>query len=165
MSDYNDDIDEIDDIPENDIDDIIPENSDNDDIQSVDDTDDDVDDNDTEDVNEVPDDDYDTFYITRDKDEKILTVVKGNKRITQSRMCLEEITKVIGIRATEIDQGAPAYVDITNIKNTIHMALLEVYQRKCPLSIRRHLSLNVVEEWSVNEMELPLGYKKNHPID
>lgn len=91
-------------------------------------------------------------------------IVHGDTRITSSIISLEEITRVIGTRATQIDNGAEPYVDHTDLKNTISMALKEVYERKCPLSIRRELNATTVEEWAVNEMELPNGYKENNPV-
>ena len=97
-------------------------------------------------------------------DDQILIIVHGDMRITSSIITLEEITRVIGTRATQIDNGAEPYVDITGLTNVRSMALEEVYKRKCPLSIRRELSPTLIEEWTVNEMELPNGYKENNPV-
>lgn len=117
------------------------------------------------------DNDIDDVILIEDEEEPINTlmyIVNDNDRMTSSSLTLAECTKVIGCRATHIDQGAPIFTDITNLDNVHHMALKELYDKKCPLKIRRRLGKlqgkNAYEEWKVNEMNLPAGFKKNNPI-
>ncbi len=97
-------------------------------------------------------------------DPNTIIVVTGNDRVTSSIMTLEEVTRVVGTRAEQIENGASPFVDITFLNDAVKMAQKELYERKCPLMIRRKLSEMIVESWQVNEMELPPRYKDNNPI-
>ena len=108
------------------------------------------------DYNSDTDDDVSVATVDENVNTTI-TVVKPEKRITSTIMSKAEYVKVLGIRATHIDHGAPVYTDITDITDTKEMAIKEIKEKKCPLSIRRFITNDICEIWSVNEMTLPIG--------
>ncbi len=120
-------------------------------------------------VSEQSEEESDKSDDVSDSDEKkedpdVITIVADNDRITSSIITLAEITRAVGIRATQIDNGAQPYVDITGLNDVVKMALKEIYERKSPLTIRRFLSPNVAEDWAINEMELPRRYRDDNPL-
>jgi DNA-directed RNA polymerase I, II, and III subunit RPABC2 len=75
------------------------------------------------------------------------------ERITSEYMTLYEYAMVIGNRATHISQGAPIFVDITGLTEARDIAIKEIREKKCPLSISRRIG-NKIEIWEVNEMSI-----------
>ena len=65
------------------------------------------------------------------------------------------MTELIGIRATQISQGAPVFVDIEYISDPIEMAKKEIINNKCPLYIKRYIGLDRYELWDPNIMIKP----------
>lgn len=92
-----------------------------------------------------------------------LRIVKPEDRQTSSYITKFELASVIGIRAQHIDSGAPPFVEFADLVKIEDIALREIYQKKCPLSVIRRVG-NKYEIWSVNEMVLPQGFKNNNPI-
>lgn len=90
------------------------------------------------------------------KEESKVILVAPEKRITSEYMTLPEYTMVIGTRATHIAEGSPIYVDPTGITSAREIAIKEVDQKRCPLSISRKIHNRQVEIWMVNEMTMPL---------
>lgn len=91
---------------------------------------------------------------------KELYVVPDNQRVTSEIMSIYEFSEVIGIRTTQISEGNTVFTDVKNITDHREMALKELFDRKCPLKIRRKIG-NRVEIWSCNEMSVPGDYRKN----
>jgi len=95
---------------------------------------------------------------------KVNRIIHGEHRITSNMLTLPEVSRVWGIRATELDNpGTTAFVDVSDFRDVKQIALAEIYARKCPLSIRRKVG-DAYEEWAVNEMILPDGFKQAHPL-
>jgi hypothetical protein len=86
---------------------------------------------------------------------KINTVVPPNERITSDIMTLAEFSEVRGIRAKEISMTQIVFTDTGGLTNPRAIATKELYDRKCPLEIIRHISATEVEVWSCNEMGFP----------
>lgn len=100
--------------------------------------------------------------ITTEEDLRI-TVIRTN-RITRNMLTIAECTRVLGVRATDLDEGAPPFVSIENLVDVKQIALRELYSRRMPLSIRRQVAPNKYEELDVNELALPKGFKDAFPI-
>ena len=90
-----------------------------------------------------------------ENDSKIQFIIKNNQKITSNILTIYELTELIGIRATQISNGSPVFVDITNINDPLEMAKKEIINNKCPLYIKRYLGLDKYELWDPNEMIKP----------
>lgn len=118
-----------------------------------------------EDIDEGDDDDHDGdeidgIYIKKTqvhavKEESEVTIVAPEQRVTSEYMTMYEYAMVIGTRATHISEGAPIYVDTTGLSNARDIAIKEIDEKKCPLSISRKVARQI-EIWEVNEMTKPL---------
>ena len=68
-----------------------------------------------------------------------------------------EMTRVIGQRAKQLDNGAKAFVKIPlNVIDGSHIAMLELEQKKLPFIIKRPYPNGGVEYWNVNDLEVLL---------
>jgi len=135
--------------------------------------DEDLDDNDDPDI---PDEDYDNYDLDNDdletddmisnskitfidneldNESKIQYIIKSDDKITSNILTIYEMTELIGIRATQISQGAPVFVDIEYISDPIEMAKKEIINNKCPLYIKRYIGLDRYELWDPNIMIKP----------
>jgi len=66
-----------------------------------------------------------------------------------------EMTRVVGQRAKQLDNGAKPFVRVPpNIIDGYHIALLELEQKKIPFIIKRPYPNGGVEYWHVNDLEL-----------
>jgi DNA-directed RNA polymerase I, II, and III subunit RPABC2 len=90
-----------------------------------------------------------------DNDSKIQYIIKSDDRITSNILTIYEITELMGIRATQISQGAPVFTDIKNITNPIKMAEKELIDNRCPLYVKRYIGLDKYELWDPNTMIKP----------
>jgi DNA-directed RNA polymerase I, II, and III subunit RPABC2 len=125
---------------------------------------------------DIQDDDYDNYDLNDDDDElddlatnnkitfidneldnesKIQFIIKSDDKITSNILTIYEMTELIGIRATQISQGAPVFVDIEYISDPIEMAKKEIINNKCPLYIKRYIGLDRYELWDPNIMIKP----------
>lgn len=92
----------------------------------------------------------------------IIKIVNPEDRKTSMTLTLAECTKLIGIRATHIDRGGPAFVDVGNMTDSRMIALKELYSRRCPLILRRMITPALYEEWLVREMLIPDNFRMNN---
>ncbi len=90
-----------------------------------------------------------------DNDSKIQFIIKNDDKITSNILTIYEMTELIGIRATQISQGSPIFVDIDFISDPIEMAKKEIINNKCPLYVKRYIGLDKYELWNPNEMIKP----------
>ena len=81
-----------------------------------------------------------------------ISIVPTHLRRTSDAMTNYEFTEVISHRAKQIENGGLVYTNVDGESDPIKMAEIELRKRKCPLSIRRKLTNNLVEIWDVNEM-------------
>jgi DNA-directed RNA polymerase subunit K/omega len=65
-----------------------------------------------------------------------------------------EYTKVLGVRATQLDHGAPLFIDADpSIVDSYVLALMELTAKKLPFIIRRPLPGGKMEYWKINDLE------------
>jgi DNA-directed RNA polymerase subunit K/omega len=81
---------------------------------------------------------------------KNLYIVPPEEHITSDRLN-SDITRVVSIRAKQIENGSPIYVDVGDETDPIKIAEKEVKEKKCPLSIVRHYN-NRAEIRAVNNL-------------
>ncbi|KAF1788389.1 Centromere protein CENP-B, dimerization domain [Phytophthora cactorum] len=85
-----------------------------------------------------------------------IEIIPVDKRVTSKYMTLYEYAMVVGTRATHIANGSIVYTDLQGLDNPRDIAIKEIDENKCPLSVTRKISPNQVEIWEVNEMVKPL---------
>lgn len=90
-----------------------------------------------------------------ENDSKIQFIIKNENKITSNILTIYELTELIGIRATQISNGSPVFIDIEHINDPIEMAKKEIINNKCPLYIKRYIGLDKYELWDPNEMVKP----------
>jgi DNA-directed RNA polymerase I, II, and III subunit RPABC2 len=78
-----------------------------------------------------------------------------NKRNTLNRMTIYEKAHIIGVRAAQLSDDAPPFVDIGNMTDCIQIANKELEERKLPFIIRRNLPDNSFEDWPIDELLIP----------
>lgn len=93
-------------------------------------------------------------------------VVPDDERTTSQQIQRYEMVEAIGIRATQIEQGAPVLTDVEGLTDPITMAKKEFFDRRNPLTLTRSKINNrqqrfkLVEEWKVREMTFPHTFRK-----
>lgn len=70
-----------------------------------------------------------------------------------------EKSRIIGIRAQQINKGSPILVDISNYDEITpkEIALLELKEKKIPIIIRRTMPNGTFEDWRIDELKLDLN--------
>lgn len=80
-------------------------------------------------------------------------VIRDPKRITTTEhMFTTELSKIVSVRACQIDAGNPIYIDPGNLTDSIQIAEEEIRQGCCPLSLRRQVAPKEYEEIPVNTL-------------
>lgn len=84
-----------------------------------------------------------------------------------SKTCIlypEALAGVVGIRATNIDEGSEIFVPIKGGEDSKVIAMMEIIARRCPIKVQIPMSSingrHRYEEWSVNDMLIPDNTKK-----
>lgn len=84
--------------------------------------------------------------------------VPRNERKFSELMSDAEYSAIEGIRVQQLKDGFTKYVSVEGDELTI--AIAEMIQRKCPLSIKREYPFsNKYEVWDVNELTIPAHIK------
>ncbi len=95
-----------------------------------------------------------------DKHHLITYIIPEEQRITSQILTLEEFTEAVGIRATQIERGAPVFTDVTGYSDPIEMAKKEIFDGRCPLKLVREMkqleNSRWVEVWKINDMTIPI---------
>lgn len=92
------------------------------------------------------------------KNEKIFYThnVEQENRITSPILSEYEFSKVIGIRATQIENGGRIFTDYTGLTNPTHIAIKEFKEKKTPLILVRFIrnvnNIRYVERWDLSQM-------------
>ena len=89
--------------------------------------------------------------------------VPPDKRRTKSTMTKFEFCRVLSIRAQQIENGSPIFVDIGNLTKVNEIAMKEIKDKKCPLCVQRVIhnypnGNKLAEIWEVEELAIPDGY-------
>lgn len=77
------------------------------------------------------------------------------QRTTLNRMTIYEKAHIIGVRAAQLSDDAPPFVDIENMTDCIQIANKELEERKLPFIIRRNLPDGTYEDWSIDDLLIP----------
>lgn len=95
-----------------------------------------------------------------DKHHLITYIIPDEQRMTSQIMTLEEFTEAVGIRATQIERGAPVFTDVSGYSDPIEMAKKEIFDGRCPLKLVREMkqleNARWVEVWKINDMTIPV---------
>jgi DNA-directed RNA polymerase subunit K/omega len=91
---------------------------------------------------------------------RTVTIVPPEERVTDNRLHKNEAAYVISMRAEQIAKFATHFTEASTLHDPVAIAFKELYDRRCPLMLRRSvgtgpLGEDVVEEWSVRDMALP----------
>jgi DNA-directed RNA polymerase subunit K/omega len=86
--------------------------------------------------------------------------VPPEERVTSHCLQRPEAAYIIAIRAEQIAKHPTAFTDIAGLHDPVAIAFKELFERRCPLTLRRPVGLGpagerLVEEWNVREMTLP----------
>jgi DNA-directed RNA polymerase I, II, and III subunit RPABC2 len=81
-----------------------------------------------------------------------LFIAKDN--ITTHYLTKYERAKVIGIRATQLSNGAQPTIQVSKNMSIYDIAWEEIKQKKCPYIVKRYLPDGSYEEWKVNDLEI-----------
>ena len=69
-----------------------------------------------------------------------------------------EITKIIGLRAQQLADGAIAMVTVpSGMTNVTDIATLELQQKKLPFIIKREFSEKHIEYWRIKDLQLGIA--------
>ena len=63
-----------------------------------------------------------------------------------------EKAAIIGVRAKQLEQGAPSTVDTTGLVDVIDIAEKELYANKCPFIIGRRYPNDVIKKVKVSDL-------------
>jgi DNA-directed RNA polymerase subunit K/omega len=109
------------------------------------------------DLDELDLDDSDDEPINSDKCEIVTkTILVGDQRRTKDMMTSYEFASIISLRAVHLEnKDCQPFVDANGRTSTKEIALEELKQKRCPLSVRRPVGPNIEEEWEANELILP----------
>ena len=86
---------------------------------------------------------------------RTMIVTPREKRMTSDIMTSYEYSEVTGIRTSQIEKGAYVFTDVSGLIDPHDMAVKELFDRRCPLTIIRQTGTFEQEEFSVNEMGFP----------
>ncbi len=89
--------------------------------------------------------------------------VPPEQRRTKGIMTKFEFSQVLSTRAQQISDGSPIFVSTGNLTSVNAIALKEIKEKKCPLTIQRVLTHyangnKLAELWEVNELAIPDEY-------
>jgi DNA-directed RNA polymerase I, II, and III subunit RPABC2 len=88
--------------------------------------------------------------VQRDKDGN----VSDGHHQTLPLLTKYELTRVLGVRAKQINDGAPIFVDAKELTDGYLIAMQELYERKIPFILRRPLPTGQHEYWRLSDLEL-----------
>jgi DNA-directed RNA polymerase subunit K/omega len=93
-----------------------------------------------------------------------INIVPADERQARDVLSVSEMTAIVSIRATQIQDKNNCLVDITGLTDPRKMAMRELMERKCPLYVRRCVDGTgadaVYEIWDPNEMTYSLAYNE-----
>jgi DNA-directed RNA polymerase subunit K/omega len=87
-------------------------------------------------------------------------IVPPQERVTDNRLHKSEAARVIAMRAQQIAKFGTCFTEGGGLHDAVALAFKELYDRRCPLVLRRVVGrgadgAQIVEEWNVREMTLP----------
>mgnify|MGYP001158448267 CR=1 FL=1 len=82
-----------------------------------------------------------------------IVIIDKDKRKTLPILTKYEITRIISIRSSQIENGAEPCIKVES-NNPIKIAKLELLMGESPLILRRKLYNNYYEEWKIKELKI-----------
>lgn len=87
-------------------------------------------------------------------------LVPDEERMTDNRLQKAEAAYIIAMRAEQIAKHPTPFTDTGGLHDPVAIAFKELYDRRCPLKLRREVGTGpageiFVEEWIVRKMTLP----------
>ena len=86
-----------------------------------------------------------------------IIIIDKEKRKSIPILTKYEITRIISIRSSQIENGSEPCINIEDkneMKNPIQIAKLELLMGESPLILRRKMYNNYYEEWKVKELKI-----------
>ena len=81
--------------------------------------------------------------------------IKDKRHITQPFITKYEMARVLGMRAAQIEQSAPLFIEIDpKIHDSYVIAREEFYQKKIPFIISRPMPNGEHEYWKLSDLEI-----------
>lgn len=80
---------------------------------------------------------------------------RAKTRVTQNRMTIYEKACIIGVRASQLSDNAPPFIDVGSATDCIQIATRELEARRLPFIVRRKLPNGAVEDWGIDELLIP----------
>lgn len=103
------------------------------------------------------DEEEEVAFEKGDQQSAIIKQVIIKDRITPNVLSLVEMIKILCVRTDDINGGAMPYIDTVET-NSWKIAMLELSQGRCPLSVIRSLGTigneEFIEIWNVNELTI-----------
>lgn len=91
---------------------------------------------------------------------RLVRVVNPEDRVTDNRLHKTEYAQIIAQRAQQIAEYGTHFTDGGTLHDPVMIAVKELLDRRCPLTLRRLIGTGpsgeqIVEEWAVRTMTLP----------
>ena len=91
---------------------------------------------------------------------RTIIVVNESDKKTDNRLQRTELSNIISMRSEQIATYGTHFASLPISKHVDEIAIKELYERKCPLMLRRSVGFGsngetIVEIWDVNTMTLP----------
>ncbi len=83
-------------------------------------------------------------------------IIDKQNRKTSDWMTEYEYTRILSIRSSQLEKNINmSFGSTSDIPDLEGIAIEEIRQKKCPLSVRREVARNIYEVWDVNELYCP----------
>lgn len=84
-----------------------------------------------------------------------IIIIDNDKRKSLPILTKYEITRIISIRSSQIENGAEACIIVDSKNNNpINVAKMELLMGESPLILRRKIYSNYYEEWKIKELKI-----------
>lgn len=90
-----------------------------------------------------------------DSEEDSINLNETVERETRNVMTKYEKTRIIGARATLLQQGAPPFINVEGETDLLKIAEKELYAKCLPITVVRTLPNGIIEKWPVQQLILP----------
>jgi DNA-directed RNA polymerase subunit K/omega len=82
-------------------------------------------------------------------------IVDKKDRITGNYLTKYDAIRIVSTRAAQLQNGAPALIEVPKDINYVELAILELKHGKTPFKLIRRLPNNEVEVFELSEMKVP----------
>jgi DNA-directed RNA polymerase I, II, and III subunit RPABC2 len=89
--------------------------------------------------------------VTRDADKNIM----DENHTTIPILTKYEYTRILGVRASQIENGSPLFIDVSDtLIDSYLIACEELHQKKLPFIVKRPLPNGSIEYWKLEDLEI-----------